>query len=87
MIAKTTPKFWQHYASLPVEIRRLADRAYVVWKDDPGHGSLHFKKLEGHEALWSVRIGRQYRALARQKGDLVVWVWIGHHAEYDRLVG
>jgi hypothetical protein len=19
-------------------------------------------------------------------GDLVVWVWIGHHAEYDRLV-
>ena len=33
--------------------------------DDPGHGSLHFKKLEGHEALWSVRIGRQYRALGR----------------------
>ena len=68
MIAKTTPKFWQHYASLPVEIRRLADRAYVVWKDDPGHGSLHFKKLEGHEALWSVRIGRQYRAAVSGAG-------------------
>lgn len=87
MISKTTPQFWQQYASLPPEIRRLADKAYVVWRDDPGHGSLHFKKLAGHEALWSVRIGRQYRALARRKGELVVWVWIGHHSEYDRIIG
>jgi hypothetical protein len=54
--------------------------------ENPGHGSLHFKELEGHEALWSARVGRQYRALARRKGDLVVWVWIGHHSEYDRLI-
>jgi hypothetical protein len=42
--------------------------------DDSGHSSLHFKKLAANEALWSVWIGRQYRVLARRKGDLVVWV-------------
>ena len=86
MISKTTPQFWRHYASLPAEVRRLADKGYAVWRKDPRHGSLHFKPLAGFEDLGSVRVGRQYRALARRKGDLVVWVWIGHHSEYDRLL-
>ena len=86
MISKTTPQFWQRYASLPPDIRRIADKAYALWIDDPRHSSLHFKKLAGHEALWSVRIGRQYRAVARRQGDLLIWVWIGHHSEYDRLI-
>ncbi|HSH38088.1 MAG TPA: hypothetical protein VK993_04815 [Chthoniobacterales bacterium] len=86
MISKATPQFWQHYANLPAEVQRLSDKVYSMWLRDPSHTSLHFKKLAGHDALWSVRIGRQYRALARCSGDLVVWVWIGHHSEYDRLV-
>jgi hypothetical protein len=86
VISKATPQFWQHYADLPVDIQRLADKAYAIWSGDPSHGSLSFKKLAGHDALWSVRIGRQYRALARRNGNLVVWVWIGHHSQYDRLV-
>ena len=87
MTSKVTPQFWQHYAALPTEIRRLADKTYASWVHDPAHASLHFKKLSGRDDLWSVRIGRQHRALGRRKGDLVVWVWIGHHADYDKLVG
>jgi len=86
VISKTSPQFWQYYASLPVEIQRLANKTYALWSTDPGHGSLHFKQLQAHEALWSVRVGRQYRALARRQGDLVVWVWIGHHSDYDQLI-
>jgi hypothetical protein len=51
VITKTTPQFWQRYAALPQEIRRVADKACVLWIDDPAHGSLHFKKLAGHVAL------------------------------------
>lgn len=86
MTSKTTPQFWQYYADLPESVRRLADKAYAVWMIDPGHSSLCFKKIVGQGALWSVRISRQYRALARRDGDLVVWVWIGAHSEYDRLL-
>ena len=47
---------------------------------------LHFKKLEGEDAIYSARIGLEYRALAVMKEDRIVWYWIGSHSEYDRLV-
>lgn len=48
--------------------------------------SLHFKLIHGHEALYSVRIGRGWRALGLLEGDRMSWFWIGSHAEYDELV-
>jgi hypothetical protein len=47
---------------------------------------LHFKKLEGEDRIYSVRIGLGYRALGAMKGNRVVWFWIGSDAEYDRRV-
>ena len=26
------------------------------------------------------------RAIAQREGDLMIWVWIGHHSEYDALL-
>jgi hypothetical protein len=62
----------------------LRRRKHRLWLENPFHPSLSFKELAPD--LWSVRINRQYRALARRKSDLVVWFWIGTHAEYDRLL-
>ena len=53
-------------------------------KRDARHGSLHFKRVG---RFWSARIGIHYRAVAVQDGDDFVWFWIGHHSEYDRLIG
>jgi hypothetical protein len=52
-------------------------------KNDPRHPSLHLKKVG---ALWSVRVGLHYRALAVEDGSELVWVWFGPHAEYDQLL-
>lgn len=86
MISRTTPQFWQRFDDLPLEVQQLAVRTYSIWQNDPAHGSLHFKKLANMDALWSIRVGRQYRALARRQAELVIWVWIGHHSEYDQLI-
>jgi hypothetical protein len=75
-------RFWQRYAALPDDVRGLADRSYQVLKSDPRHPSLHFKKLG---KLWSVRVGLHHRALAIEVESGMLWVWIGTHAEYDRL--
>ena len=77
-------RFWQCYRALPVAIQALADRNYALLRSNPSHGSLHFKQIG---ALWSVRVGLHYRALAATAGDDLVWFWVGSHAEYDRLVG
>ena len=51
-----------------------------------GHRSIRFKRLEGHPSLYSARVGIHYRAIAQREGDLMIWVWIGHHSEYDALL-
>ena len=33
---------------------------------------------------WSVRITRDYRAVALRSGEEWVWLWIGDHQEFDR---
>jgi len=34
-----------------------------------------------------VRVGLHYRALAVEHGRDIVWFWVGHHAEYDGMLG
>ena len=83
MIHHAAPDFWTAYRALPVEIRDLANRAFALLKTDPYHPSLHFKRIDN---LRSVRVGAHYRALGVEVKDGILWVWIGSHAEYDRLV-
>ena len=84
MIHRTTRRFWECYRSLPVQIRELADKSFSLLPENPRHPSLHFKKV-GH--FWSARVGAGHRALAVPDGQDYIWVWIGTHDEYERLIG
>jgi hypothetical protein len=75
--------FWLAYGKLPVSVREIADRNFALLKSDPYHPSLHFKRMG---RFWSVRVGLRYRALAVEDAAVMVWFWIGTHAEYDALL-
>ncbi|MBI3741960.1 MAG: hypothetical protein HY257_09440, partial [Chloroflexi bacterium] len=47
------------------------------------HPSLYFKKVG---KFWSARVGLDHRALAIEDGEDFIWVWIGAHDEYDRMI-
>jgi hypothetical protein len=64
-------------------VREAADKAFSLLRENPRHPSLRFKPLG---KFWSVRVGAAHRAIAVADGDDYIWVWIGHHDEYDRLV-
>jgi hypothetical protein len=70
-------------AQLPVSVQETAAKNFARLKSDPLHPSLHFKKVG---KLWSVRVGSTHRALAVEDGDDYVWVWIGAHDEYERII-
>jgi hypothetical protein len=36
--------------------------------------------------IWSVRVGRNYRALAKRLPDAWLWFWIGSHEDYNKLL-
>lgn len=81
-----SPEFREHFARLPVEVQRLATRAYERFAQDPEHPGLQFKPIRGLGGVYSIRIGLHYRALGALEGDAIVWFWIGSHADYDRLL-
>jgi len=85
-------RFRRHFANLPKRIQEQSSRAYRLFKTDPshlcvcGHRGLEFKKLPPHQDIWSVRITDDYRAVGQRQGEVVVWFFIGTHAEYDALL-
>jgi len=78
-----SPKFWACYKTLPKDVKDLADKNFELLKADPKHPSLHFKQIGN---LWSVCVGKHYRALGFDKKEGIVWFWIGSHANYDKLI-
>jgi len=66
-----------------VEVRSLAKKNFRLLKADPSYPSLHFKKVG---KVWSARVGSDYRAVATPIDGGFLWVWIGTHAEYDKLL-
>mgnify|MGYP000855964598 CR=1 FL=1 len=80
---RATPKFWTRLAALPAPVQTLAHRNFELLKQDPKHPSLRFKKVG---RFWSARVGLDHRALAVEDGPDFVWVWIGSHDDYNRLI-
>lgn len=59
--------------------------AYKLFKRDPYHPSLHFKRIDPRDPIYSVRVGAHYRDVGRVKDNTIVWTWIGTHEEYNKL--
>jgi hypothetical protein len=85
MQSRRSKAFRELFAALPQDVKRQAYAAYRLFMRNPHHPSLHFKKLD--DDLYSVRVGLSYRALGEMETpDLIVWFWIGSHADYDKLI-
>lgn len=83
MKSAASPRFWAAYNALPSETQERARKAYRLWQQDHFHPSLHFKKVG---PLWSARVDGSFRALADVRGDTAYWLWIGTHADYEKLI-
>jgi len=81
--SKAVGSFWDGYSRLPEKIQIRAQKQYQLWRQDPFHPSLRFKKVG---QFWSARVTGSYRAVGIMDGDTVVWFFIGTHAEYDQLL-
>jgi hypothetical protein len=85
VISKVRPSFWRAYERLAPTVKTRARMAYQLFAESPDHPSLRFKKLQGSDRIWSVRISEQFRAVGARSGDTIEWIWIGTHNEFDNL--
>ena len=58
MTSQVTEDFVACFARLPETVKAQARKNYRLWKANLAHPSLHFKKVHGQEAVYSVRIGQ-----------------------------
>lgn len=77
------PEFWKCYEALPENTRALADDKFILFEWDPFHPALG---LQQKGAVWTVDVGRSYRAIAYRTGDDFHWFWIGSHEAYNKLL-
>ncbi len=80
---RATERFWKCFDKLPTTIQDVARENFELLRSNPRHPSLHFKKVG---KFWSARIGLNHRALAIEDGNDFIWVWIGTHDEYERML-
>ena len=85
MNSRGLPEFWEAYRELSPEIKEAARAAFKKFQLDPLHPSLRLERLRSDARFWSVRVTRDYRAVAlRLHDDTWVWAWIGSHKDFDR---
>jgi len=81
---RAAASFWQAYQALAADVQQLADKSFELLKNDRHHPSLRLKKAGPY---WSARVGLNHRALAVECPGGLLWIWIGDHAHYERLIG
>lgn len=84
--SRTTRSFRNAFAALPDEIQAQARNAERIFRANPAHPSLRFKKVDpGGERVFGSG-GTELSCAWCPGGSVVTWFWIGSHSEYDRLV-
>ena len=86
MKSSITKAFRKKLDELPTSVQEQAAKAYALWRSDPYHNSLQFKRVSQRQPIYSARVSLDYRVLGLLEGEHIYWFWIGVHAEYDELL-
>jgi hypothetical protein len=86
MKSVTTEKFRQLYHQAPPERKAKIRRAYKLWRENPAHPSLRFKKVHSTLPIYSARVDLDWRAVGVLQDGTLVWFWVGSHQAYEALL-
>ena len=86
MKSSTTKDFRKRLNQLPMNVQEQANKSYALWKIEPYHSSLQFKRVSQRQPIYSARISLNYRALGLMEKGHIYWFWVGTHSEYDELL-
>lgn len=79
--------YWTNFDELPPEIRKLAEKNYQLWKENPQHPGLRFKKIHAELPIFSFRVGMQYRTVGVETNDgKIVWFWVGSFEHFEKQI-
>ncbi|MEA2017378.1 MAG: hypothetical protein U9N59_02925 [Campylobacterota bacterium] len=86
MISHINQQWKKLYKNIPKDIKELSKKQYKLFKENPYHSSLHFKRVHSSKAIFSARINLNFRTLGVLHENTIIWFWIGSHDEYERII-
>jgi hypothetical protein len=86
MNSVTTEAFRQLYSQASPERRQKIRRAFQLWRENPNHPSLRFKKVHATLPIYSARVDLDWRAVGVLRDGTLIWFWVGSHKAYDTLL-
>lgn len=87
MKSSVTKTFRKRLNQLPVTVQEQAEKVYELWREDPYHNSLQFKRVSQRQPIYSARVSLNYRVVGLlESDDHIYWFWIGAYDEYDELL-
>lgn len=79
--------YWKSMEKLPDEVRQMAEKSYALWRNDPKHPMLRFKKIHPSQPIYSFRVGPAYRTIGIESSDgRLIWFWVGSFEEYTKVI-
>jgi hypothetical protein len=84
--SETTEKFRLLFAAAPLDRQVRIKSAYRLWKQNPTHPSLRFKKVHPRLPIYSARVDLDWRAVGILEENTLVWFWVGPHQQYEALL-
>lgn len=79
--------YWTQFDDLPDEMRQLAEKNYHLWKENPSHPGLRFKKIHHDLPIFSFRVGMRHRTVGVETDDgKVVWFWVGSFEIFEAFI-
>ncbi|WP_375476993.1 hypothetical protein [uncultured Nostoc sp.] len=63
MKSSATKSFCKRLNAFPASIQEQAATAYALWKENPYHPSLQFKRVSQRQPIYSARVSLNYRVL------------------------
>ena len=79
MHIEATHTFIRLYKKLPEEMKERTKKSLQLIQSDPGHPSLHHKKMVGQKDIFEIRISNDYRITYQRIGDTAYLRKIGTH--------
>ncbi len=79
--------YWEGMEKLPDEVRKMAEKSYALWRENPKHPMLRFKKIHPSQPIYSFRVGLAYRTIGVESSDgRLIWFWVGSFEEFTKVV-
>ncbi len=80
--------YWESFDDLPEDIRKLAEKNYKLWKENPKNPGLRFKQIHDTLPVFSFRVGMKHRTVGVETDDgKIVWFWVGSFETFKKTIG